>query len=177
DIVKLFEELPQKVLKQSDLARILTGNRSFWRLAQGTTTHDFIDFLVSAAKLSKVVFPFPKPYNPEIRHVWGDVALPEVMLSLKPHCHFSHYTAVHIHGLTEQVPKTTYLNFEQPLPSNSTGDLSQKSIDAAFKRRVRTTNYIAETDDFRVCLLNGKNTGYLGVEDDVLASGHDRRTG
>ena len=70
-----------------------------------------------------------------------------------------------MHGLTEQSPKTTYLNFEQPLPSNSTGELTQKNIDAAFKRRVRTTSYIAETKQFRVCMLNGKKTGYLGVED------------
>ena len=97
------------------------------------------------------------------------------MLSLKPHCHFSHYTAVHIHGLTEQVPKTTFLNFEQPLASNSTGELSQKSIDAAFKRPVRVTKYIAETDDFRVCLVNGKNTGYLGVEDNVSSHDYDHR--
>src|SRR5262249_17993192 len=70
-----------------------------------------------------------------------------------------------MHGLTEQVPKTTYLNFEQPLPSNSTGALTQDRIDAAFQRPVRTTHYIAATDQFRVCLLNGKNTGYLGVEE------------
>jgi hypothetical protein len=177
DIIKFFEELPEKVFRYSDLARNLTEQRSFWRLAQGTTTHDFIKFLISAAKLSEIVFPFLEPYYREVRYVWGDVELPQVLLSLKPHCHFSHYTAVQIHGLTEQVPKTTYLNFEQPLASNSTGDLSQKSIDVAFKRPVRTTKYIAETNEFRVCLLNGKNTGYLGVEEDAPTSSHDLRTG
>jgi hypothetical protein len=175
DILKLFEDYPQKVFKQSDLARILAENRSFWRLARGTTTQDFIQFLLKSSKLSKIVFPFPSPYNRETRYAWGDIPIPEVMLSLKPHCHFSHYTAVQIHGLTEQVPKTAYLNFEQPLASNSTGELSQGSIDAAFKRRVRVTSYIAETDDFRVCLINGKNTGYLGVQDDVPSQNYDRR--
>jgi hypothetical protein len=175
DILKVFEEYPQKVLKQSDLARILAENRSFWRLAKGTTTQNFISFLLKASKLSKIVFPFAVPYSREVRYIWGDVPLPEVMLSLKPQCHFSHYTAVKIHGLTEQIPKTTYLNFEQPLASNSTGELSQKSIDTAFQRRVRVTSYVAETDDFRVCLVNGKNTGYLGVQDDVPSQNYDHR--
>jgi len=165
DIVKLFNEHPTKVWRQSDIAKILTEHREFWRLAQSTTTTEFIKFLTTSASLSQIVFPFQKPYPREIRYLWGDVRLQDVMLTLKPHCHFSHYTAVQMHGLTEQVPKTTYLNFEQPLPSNSTGELNQKSIDAAFKRRVRTTNYVAETEQFRVCLLNGKNTGYLGVEE------------
>ena len=167
DIVKLFDELPDKVFKHSQLTAILTRERNFWRLTQGTTTNAFIKFLLATGKLSRVTFPFPKPYNPETRYAWGDVPLSDVMLSLKPHCHFSHYSAVQIHGLTEQAPKTRYINFEQPLGSNSTGELSQKSIDTAFKRKVRTTSYIAETDDFRVCILNGKNTGYLGVINEV----------
>jgi hypothetical protein len=167
DIFKLFDELPQKVYKQSELARILTRERGFWRLTQSTTTNDFIKFLTNSGKLRKIVFPFPKPYNRETRFVWGDVPFSTVVLSLKPHCHFSHYSAVQIHGLTEQIPKTTYINFEQPLASNSTGELSQKGIDIAFKRKVRTTSYIAETNEFRVCVLNGKNTAYLGVVDDM----------
>ncbi|OQZ01069.1 MAG: hypothetical protein B6D36_14415, partial [Planctomycetes bacterium UTPLA1] len=65
--------------------------------------------------------------------------LREVMLTLKPNCHFSHYSAMQLHGLTEQVPKTTYINFEQQLASNPTGELAQKNIDAAFRRPVRTT--------------------------------------
>lgn len=165
DIVKLLDEQPLKVLRQSEIARILTENRGFWRLTQQTSTADFIKLLTDSTKLSKIVFPFPKPYPREIRYAWGDVDLRQVMLTLKPKCHFSHYTAMRIHGLTEQVPKTTYLNFEQPLASNSTGELTQKSIDQAFARPVRTTKYVAETDEFRVCLLNGRNTGYLGVED------------
>lgn len=164
DIWKLFDEQPRKVMRQSDIAKILAEHRSFWRLAQGTTTAEFISFLTAPGRLSKLVFPFPHPYAQEVRYTWGEVPVLEVMLTLKPNCHFSHYTAVRMHGLTEQVPKTTYLNFEQPLPSNGTGELTQKSIDVAFKRRVRTTNYVAETDQFRVCLLNGKNTGYLGIE-------------
>ena len=170
DIVKLFDEQPQRVFRHSDIAKLLAEHRAFWRLTQDTTTAEFARFRMASGRLSKVVFPFSQPYPQETRYTWGDVPLTEVMLTLKPNCHFSHYSAVRMHGLTEQVPKTTYINFEQPLPSNATAELTQERIDAAFKRRVRTTNYIAETDQFRVCLLNGKNTGYLGVETQDHAS-------
>ena len=177
DIVKLFDELPKKVHKQSELAMILTREMAFWRLTQSTTTSDFIKFLLTSGKLRKITFPFSKPYSQETRYVWGDVLFSDIVLTLKSHCHFSHYSAVQIHGLTEQIPKTTYINFEQPLASNSTGELSQKSIDMAFKRKARTTSYIAETDDFRVCILNGKNTDYLGVVDDFNAANGTKLNG
>ena len=165
DIFELFEGLPRKVFKYSDLAKILDEHRKFWRLPQKMAARGFIEFLISSKKLTEVVFPFPKPYSQEARYVWGHVGFPDVLLTLKPHCHFSHYSAVYFHGLTEQIPKIFYLNFEQPLGSPTDRELLQESIDTAFKRQVRTTSYIAEVEGFRVCLLNGKKTGYIGVED------------
>ena len=44
-----------------------------------------------------------------------------------------------------------------------------------FRRKVRTTSYIAETDEFRVCVLNGKNTGYLGVVEQPADGGSPER--
>lgn len=176
DIIKLFEKMPQRVLRQKDLSQILEDNREFWRATKGTTVQAFSQFLLTSTKLSKITLPFPRPYARETRFIWGDVDLREVMLTLKPNCHFSHYSAMQLHGLTEQVPKTTYINFEQQLASNPTGELSQKNIDTAFRRPVRSTKYIAETEQFRVCILNGKNTGYLGVEElDHRPAGGGRR--
>jgi predicted transcriptional regulator of viral defense system len=43
------------------------------------------------------------------------------MQTIKPGCYFSHYTAVKFHGLTEQLPKTTYLTGQRQL-FLSTGD-------------------------------------------------------
>jgi predicted transcriptional regulator of viral defense system len=164
------------VYRYSDLVAILRSNRAFWRLANSTTAKMFIAFLMNSGRLREIVFPFPRPYARETRYAWGDVQFSEIVLSLKPKCHFSHYSAVKLHGLTEQIPKTTYINFEQPLASNATGNLSQTSIDIAFKRKVRTTSYIAETEEFRVCILNGKNTGYLGVVEHASGTGTIRVT-
>jgi hypothetical protein len=165
DVIRHFDELPRKVLLLSDISRILTEQRGFWRLTQRMTTPAFIKFLSSSGKLSTIAFPFKPPYKKRTVYVWGRVPIHEAMLRIKPDVYFSHYTAMQIHGLTEQTPKTTYINDEQRLESWLAGRLSQASIDAAFRRPVRVTSQVAETNDFRVVVISGKNTGKLGVID------------
>lgn len=94
------------------------------------------------------------------------------MLSLNPKAYFSHYTALRFHGLTEQLPKTTYLSIELPRTSGAPGVLSQKAIDTAFHRRQRVTTNLAETKDFRLCLLSAKNTNQLGVVQEPVLPEH-----
>jgi hypothetical protein len=165
DIVKHFDGLSQKVLKQTDIAQILTRMRAFWRLAQRTTTSVFIKFLMEHARLKRLEFPFP--YRKEVRYSWGAVPLLEALLTLKAGSYYSHYTAVRMHGLTEQIPKTIYLNHEQP-PHAQGGKLEQGRIDAAFARRPRVSHNVIELEDVRVCLVNGMHTGELGVVEEEV---------
>ena len=113
------------------------------------------------ARLRRLDFPFP--YRKERRYVWGDTHLLEVLLTLKKDSYFTHYTAVRIHGLTEQVPKTIYLNHEQGPHNPDRESLTQSSIDLAFRSKPRVSQNIVDFDDKRVCLLNGMYTNQLGV--------------
>ncbi len=160
DILRHFEDLPSKILKPTQLKRILAEQRGFWRLAQSTNTKAFTEFLVDAGKLQELHFPFP--YRPETRYVWGRVPLLEIIGSLKEDGYFTHYTAMRLHGLTEQLPKTIYLNHEQR-PHAQSGELAQRSIDIAFKAKPRISNNMIEFGDVRICLVNGMHTGALGV--------------
>ena len=172
DIIRYFDQLPEKVFRQKDLSRFLAEQREFWRLAQSTTTQEFIRYLINSAKLSKIVFPFPQPYKKEIRFAWGDASIYEIMLMLRPGCYFSHYTAMAFHGLTEQLPKTTYLNSEQKSTGPVGGTLTQKGIDLAMRRPVRVSGNVAETSDFRICIISGKNTNnYAVIEEPVMGAG------
>lgn len=172
DIVRYFDKLPQHVYRQKDIAVHLAEQREFWRLAMSTTTPDFIRYLTDSANLTKIVFPFPAPYKKEIRYVWGDTTLYEVMLTLKPECYFSHYTAMAFHGLTEQLPKTSYLNSEQKNAGPAVGTLTQKGIDIALHRPVRVSKNVAETNDFRVCIISGRNTNnHAVIEEPVMGAG------
>lgn len=161
DIISLFEGLPKRVHKHSDIRQTLSDNRGFWRLAMSTTVNAFISFLLDETKLKKLRLDFP--HRTEIRYTWGDVSTYELALSLRPNCYYTHYTAVYLHELTDQVPKTIYLNHEQPPKRHRDSDLDQARIDMAFRRPVRISKNIAGYDDQRICLLNGMHTGGTGV--------------
>jgi predicted transcriptional regulator of viral defense system len=170
-IFRYFDALSTKVHRRSDIARYLEQERGKWRLPSHINTSGFMRLLTEAGRLSEIIFPFPPPYKREVRYLWGDVSLYEVAQALKPNSYFSHYTAIKFHGLTEQLPKTTYLNVEQPNPSTTTGGLTQKAIENAFHRPARTSGNVAETRDFRVCVISGKNTGNLGVTEEAVVPG------
>ena len=168
DIVRFYDELPTKIHRQSDIAGHLAKQRAFWRLSLDTTNRKFIKLLIETGRLAEVDFHFPPPYKRELRYVWGNVSIYEVMQTIKPGCYFSHYTAAKFHGLTEQLPKTTYLTVEQFNSSISNGEMNQASIDRAFNGKPRTSTNIAETKDFRICVVAGRNTDKLGVIEQMV---------
>ncbi|MCH7813676.1 MAG: hypothetical protein IID40_06605 [Planctomycetes bacterium] len=173
EMFQFFEAEPQRIHKQRDLERILSANRATWRLAESMPFQKFLKYLLKSGKLHRIEFPFP--HRKEIRYSWSAVPLELVLLTLRSGCHFSHYTAVQLHELTEQDPRTIYLNSEQcPKPVPIVG-LAQDRIDRAFRGKPRTTRNVApakgaKQPDMRVCLLNGKHTGYLGVEEREVRS-------
>jgi len=168
DIIRFFDEYTQKVFDRFGIQRILDKKRSSWRLAKSMSYYDFVDYLITKTKLKKQVFNFY--YRPIILYTWGDVPLYELILNLKPNSYLTHYTAMYFHDLTEQVPKTIYVNVEQerkPRPKNA---LVQERIDTAFKRPTRLSNNATEYQGWTICMLNGMHTGNLGV---IKISGPD----
>lgn len=164
DILTHFQGLAQRVLRHSQIAGILSAQRAHWRLAQSTTTDKFIEFLVKNGKLRELTFPFPA--RKETLYVWGTVPDFEVLHHLKPHAYLSHYTAMRIHGLTEQWPNTLYVSHERTQVSSwssQKGTLSQSAIDAAFAQPARVSTNVAAFKTYKVTLLNSAYTGELGV--------------
>lgn len=161
DIIRHFDNLPKKVLDMADLNRILFEQRSFWRLAQSMSLTKFVDFLLESTKLKANKFNFA--YRPIIKYTWGDVPFYELIGSLKPNAYFTHYTAMYFHELTDQIPKTIYLNVEQSPKPRYSGTLEQKTIDVAFKRTTRLSQNIAKYQDYEIRLSNGMHTRNLGV--------------
>ena len=85
---------------------ILADQRRFWRLAQNMTADSFVAFLKESANLKVVDLPFP--LRAERCYIWGDVPLMKVLLSIRKAVYLSHYSAMRLHGLTEQSPTTIY---------------------------------------------------------------------
>lgn len=161
DIVTHFSEYGNHIFSYLDISRILTEKRNFWRLPVNLTTNEFIDLLTTYTRLKKYEFKFPR--KTISRFVWGDISIFKLALGLEKNSYLTHYSAVYLHDLTEQIPKTIYVNVEQPMKRSSTAKLSQNSIDRAFSNHPRLSNNTATLKDYKICLLNGKHTNRLGV--------------
>ena len=160
DILAYFEALPP-VIRPKQLMGALSREREGWRLAQRTTIRDFIAFLKKQGKLQEHKFAFP--HQSETLYVWGERPTMELLLHLKPRSYYSHYTAMRLHGLTEQVPKVLYLSHERSSDTPWSTPLTQSAIDGAFQQSARVSNNTAEFKDWQVLLINSANTGELGV--------------
>lgn len=169
DILAFFDEKLPPVLKERQIAAVLSQERAGWRLAQSTTVDAFIAFLIKTGNLRKLKFDFPS--RPETLYVRRDVPLLELLLHLKAKSYYSHYTAMRLHGLTEQVPKVLYLSHERAepirpsLPSDAGVTLTQTAVDEAFQRPVRVSNNAVDFEGRRIMLLNSAFTDELGVID------------
>ena len=170
DIVAFFSEKAPRVMKPRQLGAIMSEQRRGWRLAQNTTIDHFIAFLTKSADLKRHAFEFPT--RPETLFVWGKVPLFEILQHLKPKSYFSHYTAMRMHGLTEQVPKIIYISHERTTAA-SRSDLSQAAIDEAFQRPVRISNNAVDFGDQRIVLLNSAFTDELGVIGQTIQHGSE----
>lgn len=177
DIVMAFSQGPA-VLRPSDIAKVFAQNRAFWRLAQRTTLHEFVDFMVGKTNLRRITLPFPQ--QNVSGYTWGDVPLLEALLELVKDSYYSHYTAVRIHGLTEQLPKTVYLSHEkhrgEPSSREAPPLYPQEKIDEAFQRPPRMSSNQVELNEegVRVMLLETAYREGLGISTGEVNFGGDR---
>jgi predicted transcriptional regulator of viral defense system len=116
--------------------------------------------LTKAKILESITLKFP--YRAVTRYLWGDAPTFSLIQSVDDEGYFSHYTAMEMHGLTDQIPKAIYFNVEQPATGGG-GLLTQEGIDRAFKGKCRVTNNVIQFREFTVHKINGQNTGRLGV--------------
>lgn len=163
-ILNFFKSNGPKVYSQSEIEQIFRNNKIKWALPYITTAEDFIKFLLDKGILNRVSIKLPR--GNIIKYTYGEVSKYEIALSINKNSYLSHYTALMLHDLTENVPKNIYTNSEQRDKSSiKRSELEQTNIDKAFSRPMRQTNQIAIMEDNKVFLLNGKNVERIGVID------------
>ncbi|MCX6635903.1 MAG: hypothetical protein NT090_12605 [Acidobacteria bacterium] len=164
EIVKLFASSPKNIYWPGELASILAQNRSDWPLAQATNAQEFIEYLLAKTRLKKVRLRAENyPEAKEIvRYVWGKASPYALALELKRNAYLCHGTAVFLHSLTEQLPKTIYVNSEQSEKPRG-GSLTQEGIQRAFAAKQRQSNFFIQYEDSKFVLINGKHTGRLEI--------------
>lgn len=171
DIDDFLKNQPKNTFRYSDLSRILEDNKSDWRLR--CAIWEFIQYLLETGKMTEHVFKFPN--QKETRYLWGHATDFEIIQSLNASGYYSHFSALYLHGLTQQRPATIYFNVEQTKKPSSTAKLAQDRIDLAFNRPCRVSNNLADFHDYRVCLLSGMNTERRGVTEVSGEWGRDIR--
>jgi predicted transcriptional regulator of viral defense system len=157
----------REVFLPRDLEGLVARNKSEWNAPSSLTVRRLLKTLEEETLLRRIHIPpigdDASRYRPFTRYVWGPSSPFAIALSLKPGAYLSHASAVFIHGLTDQIPKTIYVNKEQSPKNASAGQLVQESIDRAFKNEPRESNYVFDAEGFRVTILSGKFTNRLEV--------------
>lgn len=129
-------------------------------IAQSFGVNAVTEAIVKAGVLKKAVLPFP--YREDIRYLFGEVDILDLVQSLNGVGYFTHFSAIHLNNLTEQIPKTIYFNVEQRT-SGGMGQLTQEALDRAFKANPRISSNVVEYKGTRIVKVNGRNTNCLGV--------------
>lgn len=168
--IEYFDRLGPQVYTTTELIEIYHEYSEEWFPRRNVGFQSFIEVLISDAPMNrKVMEAF---YRPETRFVWREVSPYVVALSLKKKAYLAYFSALVFNDLTDQTPKTIYINSEQARKSNYTSKLTQDGIDRAFSKPIRPTKNITRYDDYRIHIHNGMNTRRLGVIDTETDKGH-----
>src|ERR1700733_1659024 len=162
DIVRFFDDRGPRVYSHKEVADIFSGQRFHWHLPLNLTTRAFFEFLKDKTPFVEKKLA-SESYDSLVRYAWRDVSPYQIALSMRAGSYLSHGTAVFLHGLTDQSPKTIYVNREQS-PKPKPTSMTQEGIKRAFSGRQRKSNYVFLSDGWRFVLISGKNTENLGVE-------------
>jgi predicted transcriptional regulator of viral defense system len=160
-IIAELRRLDRRVFKQKDFATLVSEFGDAWGIPPSVTVDRLLELLVRDTELRRAQLKFPN--RSERRFLLREASVYDLALSLRNGAYLTHYTAMYVHGITEQIPKTVYVNYEQSPKPRSSSTLSQASIDTAFKRRVRVSRNEAQYEQHKLILLSGMHTGRLGV--------------
>ncbi len=163
DFEDYSQELNKRVFSDAEINRLLDMYKRDQVLYVTIRLKDFINYLIDRKILITISIDVPFGSGKMKRYAFGDVSEFEVALAIQPKAYLSHYSAMYLHGLIDNIPQVIYTNKEQSKKPRYAADLSQDNLDRAFKRPMRKTKQIARYDRFKIYLLNGKYTGGLGV--------------
>jgi predicted transcriptional regulator of viral defense system len=161
-ITDFFNDYPAGVFTYEDLAEIMFQNSGSWNLASRQTVSGFVEFLLENTKLE--IITLESEFFPELkRYIWGSPSIYAIAQTIKKTSYLSHGSAVFLLGLTDLLPKTVHLNFEQSAKPQYRSELLQENIDRAFSRPQRKTKFVYRYVDYKIIVTNGKFTNRLEV--------------
>lgn len=162
-IKSFFKEGKRKVFNEETLSEILEQNRILWKLPFSMNVDKFIEKLLVSEILSKKEIVFQGLPSTKERYLVADAPLFQVAVSLVNKSYLSHYTAAYLHNLTNQIPKTIYISFEQSKKINVDRKLRQSAIDSAFLKPQRKSATTTVYEGYTFVLLNSMYSNRSGI--------------
>lgn len=162
-VLSWFRAKGSAVFSATDLKHLVDRNRVEWGLEKDLDPKRVVAELLKTNELEEAVLAsLSTKYAPIRRYLCGTPTPFEVAISIS-RGYLSHASALYLHGLTDQIPTTLYANREQSPKPVPDGELTQASIDRAFRAPQRRTNLVFAYTGFQLALLAGKNTQRRGV--------------
>jgi len=170
EILRSFGRSKQRVYHFQEISRILNEKRDEWDVGPRMTTEALIDLLRSMGDLRTVEIAPASGRAPRkgfTRYIWGGCSPEALALSMRKGSYLTHATAARLHGLLlNPAESPIYVNQEQTAkPPLDPESLNQAAIHRAFHGRQRHSAAAYRTGGFDFVVLNGKNTGSLGVKE------------
>ncbi|MFY7938929.1 MAG: type IV toxin-antitoxin system AbiEi family antitoxin domain-containing protein [Flavobacterium sp.] len=154
-------------MSTEDLGNILLEKHREWQLASRYSTINFINDLKKGSLYKYVLISLRDNNGTEISRIERFAKEPysvfEIALSIKSNGYLSHYSAMLLNGLTEQIPKILYVTHELSAKTVKENSLTQENIDKAFLKPQREPSQYYEFEGYKVFLLNGKYSKKSGV--------------
>jgi len=162
-VEQILDSALAHAFRLQELTAILNAYRDEWYLPMDFGQKKFLRSLLDSTDLREVELRSEQYSRVEKRYLWKNPSVYSVALSLRKGSYLTHGSAVFIHGLTDEIPKTVYLNYEQSKKPTPAGHLTQEGIDRAFAGRQRQSNLVYDCKGYQIAILSGKHTGRLEV--------------
>lgn len=147
----------------ADIGKIFHSKRDEWKIASYRTTKHFINFIENNKILELVKLKhLTKGTVKQIFIIPGTNKF-NIAQTIKKDGYISYYSALKIHQLTLQNPKSIYISFDKYGAYENADFLYQDSIDNAFSKPQRQTSeiYKSEVDDTRYVFVQKKTDSLL----------------
>ncbi len=161
-IRELLEERGSGVLKEAHFRDIASNLVPLLPEDRTLDTARLKSFVLKEELVEKVRLQLNGKGN--IRYLLPNASDFDAAQSLHEHGYFSHYSAMLLNNLTEQIPKTIYFNIElPPLPRPNAESLTQQAIARAFAAKQRDSKNRTDFREHTIVLVRGMHSSNLGV--------------
>lgn len=170
NISEYFHNLSAKAFTTFDLSNIFESKRNSWKIASYRTAKHFNQYLENSKLLKVTTLKHQSTGSIKTILSKPNANYYDIALTIKKDGYLSNYTAMSIHQLTLQIPKSIYISFmksDDGRTNNNNANLSQESIDKAFSKTQRITSelYKSEIDNYRLFFVQkGYSKKEIGLE-------------